>query len=53
MLPKIRAHGEGGHIINTASMAGILQYSGAGVYVATKFAVVGLSEALRAELAPE
>lgn len=52
-LPKIRAHGEGGHIVNTASMAGILQYSGAGVYVATKFAVVGLSEALRAELVPE
>ena len=53
MLPKIRAHGEGGHIVNTASMAGILQYSGAGIYVATKFAVVGFSEALRAELAPE
>jgi short-subunit dehydrogenase len=34
-------------------MAGILQYSRAGIYVATKFAVVGLSEALRAELAPE
>ena len=53
ILPKIRAHGEGGHIVNTASMAGILQYSRAGIYVATKFAVVGLSEALRAELAPE
>jgi NAD(P)-dependent dehydrogenase (short-subunit alcohol dehydrogenase family) len=52
-LPRIRAHGEGGHIVNTASMAGILQYSGAGIYVATKFAVVGFSEALRAELAPE
>lgn len=53
ILPKIQAHGEGGHIVNTASMAGILQYSQAGIYVATKFAVVGLSEALRAELAPE
>lgn len=52
-LPRILAHGEGGHIVNTASMAGILQYSSAGLYVATKFAVVGLSEALRAELAPE
>jgi NAD(P)-dependent dehydrogenase (short-subunit alcohol dehydrogenase family) len=52
-LPRIRAHGEGGHIVNTASMAGILQYSSAGLYVATKFAVVGLSEALHAELAPE
>ena len=53
VLPKIRAHGEGGHVVNTASMAGILQYSHAGVYVTTKFAVVGFSEALRAELAPE
>jgi NAD(P)-dependent dehydrogenase (short-subunit alcohol dehydrogenase family) len=53
VLPKIRAHGEGGHVVNTASMAGILQYSQAGIYVTTKFAVVGFSEALRAELAPE
>ena len=53
LLPRIRAHGEGGHIVNTASMAGILQYSQAGLYVTTKFAVVGFSEALRAELAPE
>lgn len=52
VLPRIRAHGEGGHVVNTASMAGLLNYSSAGVYVATKFAVVGLSEALRAELAP-
>jgi short-subunit dehydrogenase len=40
-------------VVNTASMAGVLQYSHAGVYVTTKFAVVGFSEALRAELAPE
>nr|WP_166180289.1 SDR family NAD(P)-dependent oxidoreductase [Altererythrobacter segetis] len=53
VLPKIRAHGEGGHVVNTASMAGILQYSQAGIYVTTKFAVVGFSEALRAELAEE
>ncbi len=53
MLPRIRAHGEGGHIVNTASMGGILQYSRSGVYVTTKFAVVGLSEALRFELEGE
>ena len=53
MLPRIRAHGEGGHIVNTASMGGVLQYSRAGVYVTTKFAVVGLSEALRFELMDE
>jgi NAD(P)-dependent dehydrogenase (short-subunit alcohol dehydrogenase family) len=52
-LPRIRAHGEGGHIVNTASMGGVLQYSRAGVYVTTKFAVVGLSEALHAELRGE
>ena len=53
ILPRIRAHGQGGHVVNTASMAGILQYSRAGLYVASKFAVVGFSEALHAELAPE
>ena len=53
LLPYIRKHGEGGHIVNTASMGGILQYSRSGVYVTTKFAVVGLSEALRFELKDE
>jgi len=53
ILPYIRKHGEGGHIVNTASMGGILQYSRSGVYVTTKFAVVGLSEALRFELMNE
>jgi NAD(P)-dependent dehydrogenase (short-subunit alcohol dehydrogenase family) len=52
-LPRIRAHGQGGHIVNTASMAGILQYSMLGLYVTTKFAVVGFSEALRFELKDE
>ena len=53
ILPRIRKHGEGGHIVNTASMGGILQYSRAGVYITTKYAVVGLSEALNFELANE
>src|SRR5262249_30994901 len=53
LLPYIKKHGEGGHIVNTASMGGILQYSRSGVYVTTKFAVVGLSEALHAELSGE
>lgn len=51
-LPHLTSHGEGGHIVNTASMAGFLPGTGFGPYTATKFAVVGLSEALRAELAP-
>ncbi len=39
-----------GHIVNTSSMAGLVGSPGAGAYCATKFAVVGLSEALRAEV---
>jgi NAD(P)-dependent dehydrogenase (short-subunit alcohol dehydrogenase family) len=42
----------GGHIVNTASMAGISIMPSTGAYVASKFGVVGLSETLRAELAP-
>lgn len=42
----------GGHIVNIASMAGLVPLEGFGIYVATKFAVVGLSEVLAAELAP-
>jgi short-subunit dehydrogenase len=43
-------HGEGAHIVTTASMGGILPGSSAGVYTATKFAAFGLMEALRIEL---
>lgn len=50
-LPHIMGHGEGGHIINTASTAGHLAGIGMGPYFATKFAVVGYSEALSLELA--
>ena len=50
-LPLITSHGEGGHIINTASMAGHVTNPGMGPYFATKFAVVGYSEALHMELA--
>lgn len=50
-VPRMLAHRLGAHIVNTASMAGLLTYSTAGLYVTTKFAVVGLSEALRSELA--
>jgi NAD(P)-dependent dehydrogenase (short-subunit alcohol dehydrogenase family) len=49
-LPRMLAHGEGGHIVNTASMAGVLPISGAAVYITAKAAVIGLSEALRGEL---
>jgi NAD(P)-dependent dehydrogenase (short-subunit alcohol dehydrogenase family) len=52
-IPRIRSHGEGGHIVNTASISGIFVAGGTGVYTTSKFAVVGLSEALRLDLEPE
>jgi len=39
-LPHIRAHGEGGHFVNTASMAGMVSGLGFSAYSASKFAVV-------------
>jgi NAD(P)-dependent dehydrogenase (short-subunit alcohol dehydrogenase family) len=51
-VPLIKAHGEGGHVLNTASMAGLLVGPGMGVYCASKFAVVGLTTSLRYDLAP-
>ncbi len=50
--PLIQSHGEGGHIINTGSMAGHVAPAGMGPYTATKYAVVGYSEGLKHELAP-
>jgi NAD(P)-dependent dehydrogenase (short-subunit alcohol dehydrogenase family) len=50
-LPRIQAHGEGGHVISTSSVAGIIAHGGTGVYSTSKFAVVGMMEALRNELA--
>jgi NAD(P)-dependent dehydrogenase (short-subunit alcohol dehydrogenase family) len=50
-LPHMRAHGEPAHIINTGSVAGHIAGPGVSVYTASKFAVVGLTECLRAELA--
>ncbi len=51
-LPRMLAHGEGGHFVNTASMAGHIAVPGLSVYNASKFAVVGLSEVMRIDLAP-
>ncbi len=53
-LPLIEAHGEGGHVVNTASIGGlhVSPNFAYGVYTTTKFAVVGLSEALREDLEP-
>jgi NAD(P)-dependent dehydrogenase (short-subunit alcohol dehydrogenase family) len=51
-LPHIREHGEGGHIVNTASMAGMNSGLGFSPYAASKFAVVNISEGLAKQLAP-
>jgi NAD(P)-dependent dehydrogenase (short-subunit alcohol dehydrogenase family) len=52
-LPRMLAHGEGGHIVNTSSMAGVLPVPNAAIYITAKAAVIGLSEALRSELSAE
>ncbi len=52
-LPLIKRHGEEGHIVNTASIAGLQVHPALrnGSYSMTKYAVVAFSEALEAELA--
>jgi NAD(P)-dependent dehydrogenase (short-subunit alcohol dehydrogenase family) len=53
-LPRIRAHGEGGHVVNTASLAALVPMPAPFViYVAAKAAVVAISETLRGELMQE
>ena len=51
-VPRIKAHGEGGHVVNTASMAAFVAGPGAGIYTTAKFAVHGLSDSLRWSLLP-
>jgi len=49
--PLIEQHGEGGHIVSTASIAGLISLGGNIAYNVSKYGVVALSEGLRAELA--
>jgi NAD(P)-dependent dehydrogenase (short-subunit alcohol dehydrogenase family) len=51
-VPRIKAHGEGGHVVNTASMGAFVAGPGAGLYTTAKFGVLGLSDALRWSLLP-
>jgi NAD(P)-dependent dehydrogenase (short-subunit alcohol dehydrogenase family) len=51
-LPELIRHGADAHVINTASVGGLVGMRNLGIYNASKFAVVGLSEALRADLLP-
>lgn len=52
-LPYLRRHGEGAHIVSTSSVQGLYSTHQRGLYSAAKFGLVGLSEALRAELKNE
>jgi NAD(P)-dependent dehydrogenase (short-subunit alcohol dehydrogenase family) len=52
-LPVLKQNRDGGHIVNTASMAGLVAGPRLGAYAAAKYGVVGLTEVLAAELAAD
>ena len=51
-VPRMKARGEGGHVVNTASMGAFIAGPGAGIYTTAKFAIHGLSDSLRYSLRP-
>lgn len=50
ILPRIIAHGEGGHVVSTASKAGLIPVPNCGLYNVTKSAVIGITETLATDL---
>jgi len=52
-LPILKGNEEGGHVVNTASMAGLVPTPNLGSYVVTKYGIVGLTETLALELAED
>ncbi len=52
VVPIIKQQGEGGHVVNTSSMAGVVPLPSMGAYSAGKYAVRGFTQALRLDLAP-
>ena len=52
VVPLIKAHGEGGHVVCTSSMAGVVPLPGLAAYSTAKYAVRGFAESLRMQLAP-
>lgn len=52
-LPELQRHRGAAHIINTASVGGLVGMRNLSIYNTSKFGVVGLSEALRADLSPQ
>jgi NAD(P)-dependent dehydrogenase (short-subunit alcohol dehydrogenase family) len=52
-LPRILKHGEGGHILTTSSMGGVIPLPESVIYSTAKAAVIGMCEALRGALADD
>lgn len=52
-VPRMLSSGRPGHVLNTVSLRGLAASGGCGVYAASKFAALAVSEALRAELADD
>ncbi len=52
-LPRILKHGEGGHIVTTSSMSGILPPLQSAIYTTAKAGVIGMCESMRGELAED
>ena len=50
-VPRMLEGGDEGHVVNTSSLAGLVSFGYSGPYVASKFAVVGLTECLAHDLA--
>ena len=50
VVPRMIANGRGGHVVITSSVSGLFTGGGAGVYVTTKYALVGFAESLRGDL---
>lgn len=50
MLPRILAHGEGGHIVCTSSMSALVPVGGTAIYSSSKAAVTSIMECMRPEL---
>lgn len=52
-LPLLKANPEGGYVVNTASVAGVLPSPGTSAYGASKAAIISLTDSIAAELGPE
>lgn len=50
VLPRILKHGEGGHVVSTASKGGLFCVGMSGLYCTTKYAVAGMMETLATDL---